>query len=68
MLLFTLVDSVHVHLPHIVDAFMNVTVEVVLADDCWGNQPEHYVVSLQLEDSYKTIKVRVHDDRFLAKN
>ena len=51
--MLTLVDSVDVDSPHVVNALMNVAIVIVLTCDCWGNEPEKHVLDLQLIDGYK---------------
>lgn len=51
--MLTLVDSVDVDSPHVVNALMNVAIVIVLTCDCGGNEPEKHVLNLQLIDGYK---------------
>jgi hypothetical protein len=56
----TLVNTIHVNSPQVVNAFMNLTIKAVLAGNGWCEQPEEDILCLELENRYRDLKLDIH--------
>jgi hypothetical protein len=54
----TLIYTVHVDSPQVVNTLVDLAVVAISAGDCGSNQPEEHVLGLQFEDGYTQFEVR----------
>ena len=49
----SLVNSVHVHSPHVINSLVDVAIVEIFAGYSWGKEPEKYILGFQLKHGYK---------------